>query len=103
MRAQRWRLVPAAAAARSVAAGCTDGITPDCSDAQCAVVSVVEAGVDGGDGGDGGQGGADAGGAEADAPETIDAKPGEMSDVTADAPPVLGDAGNDAARDASAD
>lgn len=100
MSAQRWRLAAAAGVALAVAEGCTDGTTPDCSDAQCAVVSVVEAGVDAAeDGGEGGAGAADAG---PDAPETIDAKAGgEMSDVAADAPPAPGEAGSDAAaRDA---
>jgi hypothetical protein len=100
MSAQRWRLAVATAAALSVAAGCTDGTTPDCSDAQCAVVSVVEAGADAGDGG---PDGADTGDAAADAPETLDAKPGEMSDVAADAPPAPSEAGSDVAPDAKAD
>jgi hypothetical protein len=91
MSAQRWRLAAAAAMALAVVQGCTDGTTPDCSDAQCAVVSVVEAAVDAAE--DGGEGGG-AADAAADAPETLDAKPdGEMSDVGADAPPAPSDAG----------
>jgi hypothetical protein len=44
-----WRvgLAVGVAATCGIALGCTDGTTPDCSDAQCAVVSVVEAGGDG--------------------------------------------------------
>jgi|HubBroStandDraft_5_1064220.scaffolds.fasta_scaffold577376_2 hypothetical protein len=37
----------AACAVAAVSQACTDGTTPDCSDAQCLVVSVVEAGPDG--------------------------------------------------------
>ena len=43
----RLSLATALAAACAIAQGCTDGTTPDCSDAQCLVVSVVEAGGDG--------------------------------------------------------
>ena len=43
----RLRLAAGLAAACAIAQGCTDGTTPDCSDAQCLVVSVVEAGGDG--------------------------------------------------------
>jgi hypothetical protein len=45
----------------AAAQGCTDGTTPDCSDAQCLVVSVVEAGTDGGGGDASDDGGDDAG------------------------------------------
>ena len=47
MGAGRLGLAAALAAACAAAQGCTDGTTPDCSDAQCLVVSVVEAGGDG--------------------------------------------------------
>ncbi len=64
-----WRSLSLAAglAATAVAAGCTDGTTPDCSDAQCQVVDAVEGGADGGSG--------DAGSGEdaADAKSEIDA------------------------------
>ena len=57
----------------AAAAGCTDGTTPDCSDAQCLVVSVVEAGSDAPEGDAEGDGGEDAAPA-ADAGEvTVDA------------------------------
>jgi hypothetical protein len=102
MSARRRRLavavVAALAPALALVQGCTDGTTPDCSDAQCAVVSVVEAGVDGA--GDSGPTLADA---EQEAPEMIDAganaEGGAMSDVGADAPPRASDA---AAGDADA-
>ena len=45
----------------AAAQGCTDGTTPDCSDAQCVVVSVVEAGSDAAEGDAGDDGGEDAG------------------------------------------
>ncbi len=74
----------------AAAQGCTDGTTPDCSDAQCLVVSVVEAASDGGGGDAGGDGGEDAG----DVTVTPDA--GEVAvdaGMDADAAPGVVEAG----------
>jgi hypothetical protein len=69
------------------ALGCTDGTTPDCSDAQCLVVSVVEAGNDGAVD-------AEAGGGE-DAAEGSDAEDGGSApEAAAEAASSAGDAGD---------
>ena len=71
----------------AAAQGCTDGTTPDCSDAQCLVVSVVEAGSDATEG-DASDGGEDAGDVAPDAGEVaVDAG------THADAAPSVVEAG----------
>jgi hypothetical protein len=70
------------------ALGCTDGTTPDCSDAQCLVVSVVEAGNDGAVD-------AEAGGGD-DAAEGSDAEDGGPTpEAAAEAASSAGDAASD--------
>ena len=74
-----------------MAPGCTDGTTPNCADAQCAVVSVVEAGVDGAtnEAGEAGEGVADDAGD--DAAQVPVREAGAVSDGGADANPTASD------------
>ncbi len=84
------------------AQGCTDGTTPDCSDAQCLVVSVVESGNDSFAGDAEADGGEDA----AQASDAADAAQGSAADAGLapesgpDAAPTRAD-GGDAASDGS--
>jgi len=87
------------ALACGLATACTDGTTPDCSDAQCLVVSVVPEAGDAGDDGSQTEGGdatepteggevdaagadADAGSAEADAHADADASHAAAADAS---------------------
>jgi hypothetical protein len=76
----------AAALACALASACTDGTTPDCDDAQCAIVGVGAAGEGGDDVTEPAEGG--------DAAETGSSAP------DADAGGSIGDAGVDAEGDA---
>jgi len=96
----RWSLAAGLAASCALAQGCTDGTTPDCADAQCAVVSVVEAGADGapieaGEGGEAATGETPDAGVDATQVTVRDA--GSVSDGGGDATPTPGDAASDAA------
>jgi hypothetical protein len=71
----------AGAVAVALLGGCTQGTTPDCSDAQCAVVSVIEAGIDGAP--EGGEAGEDDSGGPLDA--DTDAKVADGGGADADA------------------
>jgi hypothetical protein len=72
--------------------GCTDGTTPNCADAQCAVVSVVEAGADGAlsEGGQAGEAAVDDGGDDVAAVTVREA--GDVSDGGAEAKATASDA-----------
>jgi hypothetical protein len=88
---RRLSLVAALHGYLVLAPGCTDGTTPNCADAQCPVVSVVEAGVDGapGEAGEAGEAAAeDAGDDEKQVP-VRDA--GGVSDGGAEANPTASD------------
>jgi hypothetical protein len=77
-------------AVAAVAQACTDGTTPDCSDAQCLVVSVVEAGPDGA----AGDARADADNSGEDATGSSEAGPDAGLDSASDAGSVQSDAGD---------
>jgi hypothetical protein len=49
MGVRRLRLAATLVAAAALAPACTDGTTPDCSDAQCLIPSVVDDATDEGD------------------------------------------------------
>jgi hypothetical protein len=76
----------------AAAQGCTDGTTPDCSDAQCLVVSVVEAGSDATEGDAEGDGGEDAGEVTVDAGMDADAATSVVEAGVSDAGGDGGDA-----------
>jgi hypothetical protein len=88
---QRLSLAAALAGSLVMAPGCTDGTTPNCADAQCAVVSVVEGGVDGApnEAGEAGDAAADDAGDDGAQLPVRDA--GAMSDGGADANPTASD------------
>jgi hypothetical protein len=91
-----WRRLSLAAGlvATAVAAGCTDGTTPDCSDGQCRVVDPLDGGGDGAATADGpAVGSSDAGGADGAAATS-------EVDAGADAP-ALGSRPDDASTDAA--
>ena len=91
----RSSLAAGIAASCALAQGCTDGTTPDCSDAQCAVVSAVEASADGAlsEGGEGGEAAAaETGDAGEDAPQGTVREAGSVSDGGGDAKPTPSDA-----------
>jgi hypothetical protein len=90
---RRFCLVAALVGSLVLAAACTDGTTPNCADAQCAVVSVVEGGVDGApsEAGEAGEASADDAGDDGAQVPVRDA--GAVSDGGADGNPTTSDGG----------
>jgi hypothetical protein len=88
---QRLSLATGLVAFLAMAPGCTDGTTPNCADAQCPVVSVVEGGVDSAPSEGGEPGEAAAGDAGDDGTQVPVRDAGAVSDGGADANPAASD------------